>query len=222
MAEPYVVVVGMDFSELADKALTEAFELTAFRENSEIHVVSIVSPPTPVPNIDATLAGVGYVQPSEADPLDGLVEHLRAHVQAQLEAFVALVAKRGGKVSGHVVSHVRLDTPGIGLAQLASDLKANLIVVGTHGRRGLARLLMGSVAETTVRYARCPVLVIPSNEEPAEVKIEPPCSECLLARAAPGSKELWCAQHRERHGRRHTYHQGARGGAETNFPLVLK
>ena len=222
MAEPYVVVVGMDFSELADKALTEAFELTAFRENSEIHVVSIVSPPTAVPNIDATLAGVGYVQPSEADPLDGLVEHLRAHVQAQLEAFVALVAKRGGKVSGHVVSHVRLDTPGIGLAQLASDLKANLIVVGTHGRRGLARLLMGSVAETTVRYARCPVLVIPSNEEAAEVKIEPPCSECLLARAAPGSKELWCAQHRERHGRRHTYHQGARGSAETNFPLVLK
>jgi len=212
----------MDFSELADKALTEAFELTAFRESSEIHVVSIVSPPIAVPNIDATLAGVGYVQPSEVDPLDGLVEHLRAHVQAQLEAFVALVAKRGGKVSAHVVSHVRLDAPGIGLAQLASDLKANLIVVGTHGRRGLARLFMGSVAEATVRYARCPVLVIPSHEEPAEVKIEPPCPDCLLARAAPGSKELWCAQHRERHGRRHTYHQGARGAAETNFPLVLK
>ncbi|MBI3746501.1 MAG: universal stress protein, partial [Chloroflexi bacterium] len=50
---------------------------------------------------------------------------------------------------------------------------ATLIVVGTHGRRGLARALMGSVAEATVRYARCPVVVVPPCEERPEIKIEP-------------------------------------------------
>jgi nucleotide-binding universal stress UspA family protein len=220
--EPYIVLVGMDFSELADKALAEAFELAAYRENAEIHVVSIVSPPSPTPTLDGDFAGLGYAQPSDGDPLAGVAEKLCVHVQAQLEALVAQVAERGGKVSGRIVSHVRMDTPGIGIAQLASDLKAKLIVLGTHGRRGLARMLMGSVAETTVRHARCPVLVVPSDEQPVEVQIEPPCSECLVARAVPNSHELWCAQHRERHGRRHTYHQSARSGVETNFPLTLK
>ncbi len=84
-------------------------------------------------------------------------------------------------------------TPGFGLAQVASDLNANLIVVGTHGRRGLARVLMGSVAEATLRHARCPVLVIPQEEQAPEVKIDPPCPACLLARSAPGSQEIWCS-----------------------------
>jgi nucleotide-binding universal stress UspA family protein len=216
--EPYIVLVGMDFSELADRALAQAFDLTFRRENAEIHVVYIV----PLLNIDAGLAGVGYAQTGGLDRLDDALERLRAHVQGRLEAFVALVAKGAGKASGRVVSHVRLDTPATGIVQLASELKASLIVLGTHGRQGVARLLMGSVAETTVRLARCPVLVVPPNEASPEVKIEPACSECLRARANSNGKELWCAQHRERHGRRHTYHQTDGAGAETNFPLVTQ
>ena len=214
--EPYVVVVGMDFSELADRALSEAFELTLRRENGEVHVVSIVSPPVLAPGVEASFA------PNDSEPFDGLMERLHGHVQAKLELFQATLPKEAKPLSARVVSHVRMDSPGFGLAQVASDLKANLIVVGTHGRRGLSRLLMGSVAEITVRYARCPVLVIPPHEELVEVKIEPPCSECVIARSASNGQELWCAQHRERHGRRHTVHQTARSGTETNFPLVLQ
>ena len=70
-----------------------------------------------------------------------------------------------------------------------------------------------------MRHARCPVLVIPHSEKPAEIAIEP---ACLRARVVTGNEQLWCAQHRERHGRRHTYHQVDRGGAETNFPLTFK
>ncbi|MES1175557.1 MAG: universal stress protein [Myxococcales bacterium] len=213
--EPYVVVVGMDFSELADRALREAFQLTSRRKNSELHVVSIVSLPVLMPGADSSFL------PDAPDPFDGLLEHLGSHVQALLDQFGAPLAG-AGQDHAPVVSHVRLDSPGIGLAQAASDLKADLIVVGTHGRSGLRRVLMGSVAETTVRHARCPVLVVPPHAEPVEVKIEPPCAECVIARSEPGSRELWCAQHRERHGRRHTYHQGARGGEETNFPLVFQ
>jgi nucleotide-binding universal stress UspA family protein len=217
--DPYVVLVGMDFSELADRALVEAFEIAARRDNAQLHVVSIVEPPTAT--ADPSLSG--FSLPMDGiDPLVRAFERLTAHVQARLEGFVAEATKNAGRVSGPVVSHVRMDSPGFGIAQLAADLKANLIVVGTHGRRGLARMLMGSVAETTVRYARCPVLVVPPIEEPAEIKIEPACPECLLTRADPKSHQMWCAQHRERHGRRHTYHQSDRGGTETNFPLTLK
>ena len=46
------------------------------------------------------------------------------------------------------------------IARLADDQKADLIVLGTHGRRGLVRLLMGSVAELVMRRATCPVLAV--------------------------------------------------------------
>jgi nucleotide-binding universal stress UspA family protein len=218
LPKPYVVLVGMDFSEFADRALVEAFDLSSRREKTEIHVVYIAS----VPPVDANYALAGNVPVNGVNPLDGALEQLRAHVQTRLDAFLADAGKAARKVSRTVVSHVRLDSPSLGIAQFASELNADLIIVGTHGRAGLARMLMGSVAEMTVRYARCPVLVIPSAEPLPEVKIEPACAECLRARAESGGRDLWCEQHRERHGRRHTYHQADHGGEETNFPLVLK
>jgi nucleotide-binding universal stress UspA family protein len=55
---------------------------------------------------------------------------------------------------------VRFGDAGDAIAQLASDIEADLVVVGTHGHRGLERLLLGSVAENVVRLAPCPVLVV--------------------------------------------------------------
>jgi K+-sensing histidine kinase KdpD len=124
-------------------------------------------------------------------------------------------------LSVRVISHVSIDTAAHGIVQMASDIGADLIVIGTHNRKGVERFLLGSVAESTVRHARCPVLVMPAQDKPDEaVKFDPPCSECVRARQASAGRELWCAQHRERHGRRHTYHQSDRSGADTNFPLV--
>jgi hypothetical protein len=50
--------------------------------------------------------------------------------------------------------------------------------------------------------------------------IQPPCPKCVQARVASAGAELWCEQHRERHGQRHTYHQGDRASADVNMPLV--
>lgn len=55
---------------------------------------------------------------------------------------------------------VRVGTPVTVIEEAARDLKADLICVGTHGRTGLAHLLLGSVAERVVRHAPCPVLVV--------------------------------------------------------------
>jgi hypothetical protein len=64
-----------------------------------------------------------------------------------------------------------------------------------------------------------------SPEQPPEAlpapAIEPPCPRCVAARRA-SPFQLWCAQHSERHGRRHTVYQRDRMGADTNLPLVVR
>jgi hypothetical protein len=93
------------------------------------------------------------------------------------------------------------------IIETASDLLANLVVVGTHGRRGLSRMVLGSVAEAVVRNAGCPVLVVrPQMHEQAVPRIEPPCPRCVEARSKSEGREFWCEQHAEKHGRRHTYY----------------
>ena len=123
----------------------------------------------------------------------------------------------------NVRAHQRLEVPSEEIAQLAVDVEADLVIVGTHSRRGLARMILGSVAEATVRLAPCPVLVIkPKSLPPQGPTIQPPCPRCIETRKATGGKEYWCEQHREHHGQRHTYHQGDRVGSETNMPLVMR
>lgn len=62
---------------------------------------------------------------------------------------------------------VEVDRPGEDIAEririTASEFAADLIVLGTHGRRGFRRLFLGSVAERVVRIARCPVLLVPGQ-----------------------------------------------------------
>jgi hypothetical protein len=53
-------------------------------------------------------------------------------------------------------------------------------------------------------------------------KIEAPCSECVKTRNATKGERLWCDQHSERHGQRHTYHQGDRVSTDGAMPLVFR
>lgn len=90
-----------------------------------------------------------------------------------------------------------VDTPAQGLTLLASELDADLLVVGTHGRSGLTRWVLGSVAEGVVRQAPCAVLVIPPElHDPRELTIAPACPRWIEERRATAGCELWCEQHR--------------------------
>lgn len=157
--KPYVVLVGMDFSSLADRALWYAFELATRHEHAEVHVLCVI----PQATMGAHHALTGYCLTAEAGVRDGAFESLRAHVQAKLDAFVAHT--ESPHLPEQVVSHVRLDTPALGIVELASEISADLIVLGTHGHRGSNLSLMGSVAENTLRYAACPVLVVPAAKQ---------------------------------------------------------
>jgi nucleotide-binding universal stress UspA family protein len=215
--KPYTLVVGVDFSELADRALHEAFAQASQRLDSEVHVLSAL----PVASEDPGYAVSVYAATDDKPILDKAIERLCTHVEQQLENFRK--AHPELSTAFRVISHAHVDTAAHGIVQLASDLDANLIVIGTHNPKGIERFLLGSVAEGTVRDARCPVLVIPPPPKPdPQVMLAPPCPECVRARATSGGKEFWCEQHRQHHGRRHTYHQADRAGADTNNPLVFR
>jgi nucleotide-binding universal stress UspA family protein len=211
--KPYILLVGVDFSELSSRALHEAFAQASQRANAEVHLLSVL------PMVDDALSAYGTFdeQPMLAEAL----QTLQTHAEQELDKYG--LAHAGASLKFRVVSHAIVDTPAHAIVQLASHLGADLIVVGTHNRKGLERLLLGSVTEGTVRNAQCPVLVIPAPPAPEqEVTLVPACPECVRTRAATAGKEFWCEQHRERHGRRHTYHQSDRSGSDSNFPLVYR
>ncbi len=122
-----------------------------------------------------------------------------------------------------MIAHLRLEAPAQEIAQIAADLEADLVIVGTHGRRGISRLLLGSVAEAVVRLAPCPVFVVRPKALPAEGPRSSPRARAVWRRGvATAGKEYWCEQHRAHHGQRHTYHQRDRVGAETEMPLIYQ
>ena len=107
------------------------------------------------------------------------------------------------------------------IVQTASDLEADVVIVGTHGRTGVQRVMMGSTAESVVRHAGCPVLVVRhKSHENAAPEIEAPCPRCVAAREESLGARFWCEQHEQRHGRRHTYYD-SRAQSWVNQRLVL-
>ena len=153
--KPFVVLVGMDFSELADRALRQAFALAARYEKAQVHVVCVV----PGLHVDAPSSDPFVV--TEMGVEEGVLESLRARVRTLWREFVAHEEGSSTLRLEQLRSHVRLDSPATGIVQLAAEVHADLIVMGTHGRQCVPWLSLGSVAENTVRYASCPVLVVP-------------------------------------------------------------
>ena len=214
---PYTIVVGVDQSETGDLALEQALRIAARSAPVEVHAISVLT------LFSTANAGVEYALASSLPgvPLEKALGQLMDHVNRKL---AALHQEFGGDSIHHlprVLCHVRLDSPAKEIAQLAADVEADLVVVGSHGRRGLARSLMGSVAEATVRFAPCPVLVARPKRVVPTVSIEPPCPECVKARAASAGERFWCDQHSEKHGQRHTYYSTDRVPRDGSFPLLF-
>lgn len=215
-AKPYLIVVGTDFSDHARRALEAAYAQAKGHATAEVHVVhaSLMASREGAAESAARLGFATVPVLSLEEQRAELTRYLDRHLPL-LEGFPDPAVK----VYGHVV----LDAPSLALVSLASLLAANLIVIGSHGRHGLARWILGSVAEGVVRQAECPVLVIPPlPRELQPPQVEPVCPRCGEVRAATAGTLLWCAQHQERHGRRHTYYQADRIGADTTLPLTLR
>jgi nucleotide-binding universal stress UspA family protein len=214
---PLTVIVGVDYSDTSALALVEAVRAARSRDDNHVHVVHVMSPVQTV----GPMAGA-YVPPvldtaKASDELKQFVEKTLAEAQKGLP-------DDGRPIVDRLTTHLGMSDPREAIAQLASDLDADLVVIGTHGRRGVSRFLLGSVAEGVVRIAPCPVLVVrPRGTAASKVpEIEPPCPQCVETRRASEGKDFWCAQHREHHDRRHTYHFGpVRAGHQSGLLIPL-
>lgn len=191
---PYVVIVGVDYTPVTELAFAAAYDLASQAPSGELHAVHLVTPPWPA------LAG---------EPQTPSVEEVVARAKARLASYVAeRVAALDSKPSSgrravRTVTHVRTDELDNEIASLASDLEADVVVVGCHGRGGFPRLVLGPVAEAAVRWCPCPVLVVRPKATPGTVlKLRAPCPECLAVRGATSRSEFWCSTHRPRDGQR--------------------
>lgn len=204
MSKPYVMVVGVDFGKLADRAFSVGYGMCRLHPQAELYVLSVVNEaPDAYHEAETSVSAPTFTLESSA-------RRLATHVDALMDALGADLTP-----GVRVVSLVMFDVPVLAITGLARDLQADIILVGTHGRRGLARWLLGSVAEGILRHASCPVFVIPpSSEDPSPLLIEETCTACVATRANSEGRELWCPPHRGREGRRHTHHRPVAQGAD--------
>lgn len=143
------LLLAHDFSPHAQAALEYAREVAALT-GAKLHLVhSIVEPVIAYP------AAVGGIAPVASYGADLMAETRRA-----AEVSLAGIA---GSLDGECECHVVSRAPATAICEAATKLGADLIVMGTHGRTGLAHVFLGSVAERTLRHAPCPVLVVPAT-----------------------------------------------------------
>lgn len=102
---------------------------------------------------------VCHVAPQPIIPVgEGMVVTTPAGETEQLTARLEQLKSADPRI--RMASKLLRGDPATEIARLADEAKADLVVIGTHGRRGLSHLLMGSVAEGVMRKAPCPVLTI--------------------------------------------------------------
>jgi nucleotide-binding universal stress UspA family protein len=141
------IVVGIDGSELGRAALRWACDEARLREATLVAVHAWTFVPA------AAMAEPGMIPVPAAD-LMGDLDSERSAAESLLEESVAEVEGWGGRIEQRLVE----GPPGDVLAAAAAD--ADLIVVGSHGRGGLAAALLGSVSQHVVRHASCPVVIV--------------------------------------------------------------
>ena len=84
------------------------------------------------------------------------VDAAELEARENLELFAQELSKKGVKVE----PYLRVGYPFDEIVQMANHFDVDLIIIGSHGRSGISRLLVGSTAERVVAHARCPVLVV--------------------------------------------------------------
>ena len=143
MLTPSRILVPIDFSPFSEQALDYAVALAA-RLDATVHVLNVI----PVPVFGVPELGVAMTST--------VIDQLVRDNQAGVDRLVAARRDKAKLADGLL----RTGDPRDVIVQTAEELGADLIVMGTHGRRGLSRALLGSVAEGVVRTSPVPVLTL--------------------------------------------------------------
>lgn len=161
------IVCCVDFSEFSAHALHYAAALARWY-NARLTALHAV---LDVPAVDV-LPMQGGMPPLSLKAVDGgmIAESLRTFVSVNVPSMAGVDTRV--VAAGNVADEI--------LVQAAAQA-ANMIVIGTHGRSGFERLLLGSVAEKILRKASCPVMVVPRHAADVPVAERAPFTEIITA-----------------------------------------
>jgi universal stress protein A len=134
-----------DFSKASLPAFNRAVDM-AKQNPAELLLVHVMSSALPI-------MADGYVSPQLYEDMEAAV---RADAQKRLGALIRRGKKAGARIKGLLLEGV----PHERIARAARARKADLVVIGTHGRTGLAKLFLGSVASRVLTISPCPVLTV--------------------------------------------------------------
>ena len=144
------ILCPIDFSEYSRQAIDRAVALAGEYSGSitALHVVTQVVPPRP-PDLAVLYPPIVYTP----EDLQQFRTHTREFVERENDGAPIYVVVVVGNVASEIV-------------RVAEELPADMIVIGTHGRSGFDRLMLGSVTERILRRAPCPVLTVPRRHGP--------------------------------------------------------
>ena len=132
---PVQVIVAYDFSPSAEEALGRAIDVAARAPHHVLHIVAVIEHHTHVETAD----------------------EIREAIKDRVAAAFA-----GRETASEVqfFAHARIGKPAAEIVDLAAEVGADLIFIGSHGKTGIQRFFLGSVSERVVREAKCPVMVV--------------------------------------------------------------
>jgi len=139
------VVVAYDFSPSAEQALARAIDVACRAPQHVLHVIAAVDARRGFPMIPTKQIDYVYAEKIQ--------DMIAGHIKDLL----------GNRPSRDVVEfyvHARIGQPAEQILDLAYEVGADLVFIGSHGITGLERLMLGSVSERVVREAKCPVMVV--------------------------------------------------------------
>src|SRR5215212_10724564 len=161
---PTKILLATDGSEDSKLAARAAADL-AKSSGSELHVVYV----EPMPERHSRPMRFTFDLPPK------LVESVEEEARTKLEKLVQMMRQESSDVTQ---AHAREGLPAAEIVTLAEEVGAGLIVMGSRGLGGVTRALMGSVSDSVVRHAHCPVLVVRKEDDPDQNETD---QEMLLA-----------------------------------------
>lgn len=199
---PYIILAALALDETGEYALREAARIVAQRPESELHLVHVV---------------IEEDSNASASELVSLEQRL-ADAPARIQRYVEQIWT---DTPSKVVAHLRAGQPSRSILQTAVDINADIIVVGTHRRAGLKKLMLGSVAEQVLQHAHCPVLIALAKDYSGKVSsdvIQPACPDCLKVRQSSHGEHYWCERHSRQYSKPHVYEPSDAPRTASVFP----
>lgn len=144
MTKVLVAIETADFSTAAVDAVRRQFR----PERAEVHLLHVTDPMMYLPLYDGALQ----------NPVQ--IEHVREEHLKEAQELLERAAERLREIGYRVETAIEEGEPRTTIVDYADLIKADMIVVGSHGRRGLPRLLLGSVSEYVARHAPCSVEIV--------------------------------------------------------------